>query len=479
MIDQFRVVQEAVYTADFTVPSAPFPIGGAEASYDPYWDQVIALLDDSSAGTLVDAKGLNVVENVGGVEIINSGTRIGLAAARFTAAGQFLRMPDNTNAFDFGSDAWTMEAWVKPSAVNTGIGYLIGRGTSASFGGFSLVLNNMRPQLRWTTTGTSWNKVTPLVTDSALTLGIWYHVAAVRFGNSFFLFVNGKMISSITGAVDTLTASAIPVTIGNGNDGTGQFYGTMDSIRITRGASRYISEFTPKMKTRYASNGNITASSNDPYWPKVPALLEYTKDIGVGPDAFSIVLKRNGVLIDSSSLLFGKPTVRLESGANGGFNYSNGSKTLLGAVDFTAEAWIKTNFNDVATFLPIVGQWHASATGAWALGVTNSKLRWIVRNALDLSGVTNIADGLWHHVAVSHVGGTLRLFVDGVLDASAPVGAYPVYNGNVQVGYNIAAEAASGFITHLSRVRLTQGKGRYVNNFTVGKDTVQLTSLAA
>lgn len=478
MIDQFRVVQEAVYTSDFVVPDAPFAIGGAEATYDPYWDDVVALLDASGDGTLVDAKGLQVVENVG-AGIITSGTKIGAAAAQFSALGQYLRIQDTVNIFDFGTSPWTMEAWVKPTAINTGIGYLIGRGTASSFGGWSLVLNNMRPQLRWTTTGTSWNKITPLITDSALTLGIWYHIAAVRFGNSFLLFVNGKLISSVVGAADTIIASDIPVTFGNASDAAGQFYGVMDSIRITRGSSRYVSEFTPKMKSRYASNGNVVASANDPYWPKVPTLLDFTKDIGAGPDQFSIVLRRNGALIDSSALLFGKPTVRLESGASGGFNYSNGSKTLLGQVDFTAEGWIKTNFSDAATFLPIIGQWHASATGAWAIGVTNSKLRWLVRNGLDISGTSNIADGLWHHVAVSCVAGTLRLFVDGVMEASAAVGPYPIYNGNIQVGYNIVAEAASGFITHLGRVRLTQGKGRYTGNFATGKDTVQLTSLAA
>ena len=38
-------------------------------------------------------------------------------------------------------------------------------------------------------------------------------------------------------------------------------------------------------------------------------------------------------------------------------------------------------------------------------------------------GQTPVADGTWHHVVGTYDGDVLRLYVDGVLDASATVGA--------------------------------------------------------
>lgn len=477
-IDQFRVVQEALYTGTFTVPAAPFPVGGQEATYDPYWSNTVALLDSANGSTLLDSTGKYTVENVGGASIISSGVKIGAAAVQFTAADQYLRIQDSLNEFDFGTVNWTVEAWVKPSAKPTGVLYLIGRGTAAAMGGWSLVLNNMRPQLRWSTTGTSWNKVTPLDNDTALEIGRWYHIAIARLGDTFQLFINGRLHYSVAVA-DTLAASTLPVTIGNGEGGTAQFLGVMDSIRITRGISRYHSEFTPKLKTRYASNGNVIPSSNDPYWPRVVGLLEYISDIGAGPDQFSVVLKRTGAVIDPATPLFGKPSMRVTSGSGGGLNYSNGSKTTLGSLDNTVEGWVNTDYTGGTVALPIIGQYHATATGAWVLGVYAGKALFFIRGGNTLQGTKNINDGQWHHVAVSIRSGVMYMYVDGVLEAQTSWGVAPTYNGNIQVGYNISVEAPAGFRINVGRVRITKGRGRYTSNFVVGEDTVQLSSLAA
>lgn len=52
------------------------------------------------------------------------------------------------------------------------------------------------------------------------------------------------------------------------------------------------------------------------------------------------------------------------------------------------------------------------------------------------------------------------------------------YNGNIQVGFNIATDVTQVARLNVSRIRVTNGKGRYVANFTPDKDTVQIAGMA-
>lgn len=477
LIDQFRIVQEAVYTANFIPPSAAFPVGGEEADVDPYWGNVIALVDSTVNGQFVDRSGKHTVEHVGAVAESTTEKKIGQSGIWLPSDGSYLRLPDASNLFDFGTENWTIECWVKPTAVNAGAAQLLGRGTLSSMGGWQLILNNMRPQLRWSTNGTSWNNVTSLAGLQAIPVNKWSHIAAVRFGGSFFIFVDGEMVTSFSGGA-TLIASTLPVTIGNAEGGQGQLIGYFDSVRITRGVSRYVAEFTPKLKTRYAASTG-TVGNGDIYWPKVKALLEFTKDISAGPDMFSIVLQRGNVLLDSEYTLFGERTLKVTSGSSGGINYSNATQTLLGNVDSTVEGWINTNYGGQTTMMPMIGQYHASTTGSWCFGVFQNKAFLIIRGGVQLYSTSTISNGQWHHLAISIKNGIVYMYVDGVLEAQAPWGAIPSYNGNIQVGYNIAAEAESGYRTNLARIRVTQGQARYTSNFIPDENTIPFNSLAA
>ena len=74
----------------------------------------------------------------------------------------------------------------------------------------------------------------------------WYHVAITRDGNNFRLFVDGTQIgatkvSSIT-FPDNVTTG---LRIGTDGEGWQQFNGWIDELRISKGDSRWTSNFTP------------------------------------------------------------------------------------------------------------------------------------------------------------------------------------------------------------------------------------------
>ena len=91
--------------------------------------------------------------------------------------------------FDFTSNIWTAELWVKPEAGNSNIGHLIGCGDGGAFDANNWVCR-IDPasggvlQVWWAggmKTGTT-----------AVTPDQWNHIAVVRYGNDLKVYLNGQ-----------------------------------------------------------------------------------------------------------------------------------------------------------------------------------------------------------------------------------------------------------------------------------------------
>lgn len=481
LINQFRVTAQALYTENFTPEARMWEVGGAEANFDPHWGSVNLMIDRNSLDNMIDTKNGATVDKVGDAAISTTIKKIGLASMAFASSGSYFKIDDTGDKFDFGALEWCIECWVRPSQTTGGFTHLVGRGNPTSYSSWQLGLNAMRPTIRVSLNGKSWGSTVSSGTGAEqVQVGRWTHIAAARFGNSLLLFIDGKLMNTGT-VTGSLVASTMPVTIGAGNDGSSQFYGNIGSVRITRGNSRYTNSFTPKMKNAFAITDVPTGPVvGDVYNGKVSGFLPMTPDLSAGGRQWQFITARASNALDNTRQLFGKPTLTLTTGAAGGFAYSNGTKTTMGAVDATAEGWINTDYAGTTVLLPIVGQYHASLAGAWALGVYDKKALFYIRGGASIAGTKNIADNQWHHVAISVRSGVAYLYVDGVLENSASVAAqYPTYNGHIHVGYNVAVEATAGYRCNLARVRITQGRGRYNAAFTADENTIPLTALAA
>jgi hypothetical protein len=103
--------------------------------------------------------------------------------------------------------------------------------------------------------------------------------------------------------------------------------------------------------------------------------------------------------------------------------------------DFTFEFWMKANLSDnpgvascnqndgwiTANIMFDRDIWGAGDYGDYGIALSSGRIAFGVNNGsagTTLCGATNVADGVWHHIALTRnsANGQLRIFVDGTLD---------------------------------------------------------------
>ena len=143
----------------------------------------------------------------------------------------------------------------------------------------------------------------------------------------------------------------------------------------------------------------------------------------------------------------------------------------FGSGDFTIEMWIYSGANATTTRTMgniAGGTW---SSGKWVFATatpTNpNKFTFAFNNyGTDIVSTTSSNDSAWHFVAISRSGSSIRLFVDGNLQATGTSSA-SLDNGVAAAltigGSGAASEFWAGYIQDL---RITKGYARYTANFT-------------
>jgi len=232
----------AVYTTDFTPPTAPpVPISGT------------SLLLNYTNGGIVDSAAKQTILTDGNVSINTSVYKYGTGSIRInTPIGPKLRMPESP-VTRFGTSDFTMELWYYPITRPDLAPCII---TNDEISGYPT--NYWAIHDRHTSDGSSGTKfsfwvgnamgaVVPLLSSSTnVSNNSWYHIAVTRSTNTFRLFINGTLESSNTStsaSLDSLVAK--PICIGRTGYGDSGANALIDDLRITKGVARYTASFTP------------------------------------------------------------------------------------------------------------------------------------------------------------------------------------------------------------------------------------------
>ncbi len=254
-MDDIRITYAARYNGNFTPPEQQLGQFIYDVVEEPYWTSVASLLNfngTDASPAFTDAKGKTWTAN-GNAQIDTAQSKYGGAAGLFDGTGDYISTPDHAD-FDFGAGDFTIEAWIRVNAFASGAG-IVAKGTSG-VDGYTLSLTNVSPYQKIVLFMTSLGKV--IEGTTSLASATWYHIALVRKGNVFTLYLNGVSEGSYTSSA-SLTASGDEVRAGVARDGTSFFNGHLDDLRITKGIARYVENFTPPASelTRYVGSGRL------------------------------------------------------------------------------------------------------------------------------------------------------------------------------------------------------------------------------
>jgi hypothetical protein len=146
---------------------------------------------------------------------------------------------------DVGSGEFTLEGWLNARTIPGGFAMIAGKRISGLFGdnGYELIAQSVGARNFTVYFSIRAGGPQLTLTSSPLTLGNWYHVAAVRSSNPsrLSLYLDGVLVQTMD---DTLAGSNLNstqhLTIGGGIEGDGAFHrpfdGFIDEVRLTKAA---------------------------------------------------------------------------------------------------------------------------------------------------------------------------------------------------------------------------------------------------
>jgi hypothetical protein len=224
----------AVYTSNFTIPTAPSSAGSG-----------ICFLMRNETAAIIDLAGKNNLQTVGNAQVGVTQIKYGSGSLYFDGTGDFLSVPANTPAFALGTGDFTLECWVYHINRNPTWGsHIIGPhsyGVAADWFLSIATSGLLFFQIGSTTTYS--------VTSSAtVPVNTWTHICVVRNSGTVTMYINGTSVGSASMNV-AITDSTYPLTIGAACNSGATLTGYLDDLRLTKGIARYTANFTPPTAT--------------------------------------------------------------------------------------------------------------------------------------------------------------------------------------------------------------------------------------
>lgn len=225
---------------------------------DPYWSKVAMSLhmDGADGGaSFTDEKG-HAVTRIGNTVTKTGVKKYGTAAGYFDGSGDALSVAASSE-FDVGTNNFTIEWWWYPLS-STARQWFFHSGTDYWLG---VDYQSTSGLGMWaSSTGSSWNVLTSDPGGNGITnvkpaINTWHHLAYVRNGTTFTLYLDGTAIKSVTGLSASIVSRGTQAkVIGSwAATGTAGAYaysvnGYLDDFRFTNGVARYTGAFTPPSK---------------------------------------------------------------------------------------------------------------------------------------------------------------------------------------------------------------------------------------
>ena len=205
-----------------------------------------------------------VVTKSGSPVLSSSVKKFGTSSLDLTGGSDYVWY-NHDESLNFGTGDFTVEAWFYVTNSNSR-GRWLGKSNLSPYYGWFIVSNTNNT---WGfnagsgTSGQGWD-IANNTSLGTLTRNVWTHLAITREGNTFRLFNNGSLISTLTSDL-TMTISDAPFGIGRQGGNASQGVGYIDDIRVIKGKAIYTAAFTPPASAHGHVSLAISSSSSETY----------------------------------------------------------------------------------------------------------------------------------------------------------------------------------------------------------------------
>jgi hypothetical protein len=453
-ISNYRIVKgTAVYTANFTPPTEPLT---AIAGTSLLTCQSNRLRDSSTNNFDVTRNGdTRVAAFSPFIPTVPYDSAIHSGSIYFDGSGDYLSAASNA-AFDFGTGDFTIESWVNPTINGFNFPTFLSSVTGWSPGASSHRFNNTGHANKfWFGLNGSGGVASGdpfMVSNNTFAANSWHHYAVTRSGNTFRMFVNGVLENTQTFS-GSYNAGLGGLRSGWATwDGSqGHFTGSISNLRMIKGTALYTAGFEPP-------TAPVTAITNT-------SLLLNGTNAGIFDETGKILVETAGdVKVSTAVSQFGGSSM-LFDGAGDFLITSPNLPVAFGTGNFTVECWIyATTANDTPIYES--RSTNGNADGFTITAFSSTVIRVFTSGQLVSATVPNYVNS-WTHVAYTRQSGTNRLFINGVLRATAT--ATDNFTNSVAVigGGRYLNNSISAFFTgYIQDLRITQGRARYTADFT-------------
>ena len=345
--------------------------------------------------------------------------------------------------WDFASGNFTVEAFVFPTKLGTYQPIIVHWGDfSGSNIAWSLNLSNND---KWSFLFKIGSTIYEAgVGDAVVAAGLnqWYHLAAVRNGNDFTVYVNGTAYGTVITNAGTINNCTDVLRIG-AYHATYTWTGNISNARIVKGTAVYTGNFT-------APTSKLTAVTNT-------KLLTCQSNRFVDNSASAHTLTSSGKTAISAFGPFLTSNV-YDAAVNGASAYMDGSGDTLRAT-WTAANIINQNFTlEYWLYYTQTSGYGSVSIGANDNSASYTSLTYLASNGQVFSddgqnsgsgpdvGAGAISPNSWNHLALVRVSNDMFIYINGVKKVTKAITASLFQGQSGEFGIGYIANPLEGYI---------------------------------
>jgi len=280
----------------------------------------------------------------------------------------------------------------------------------------------------------------------------WNHIAVVRNGSNYGLFLNGTRIATYT-SNNTIGSGDNYAFVGHTGSGSEGYVGYFSDVRLVNGSSVY----DPTQTTITVPTAPLTEITNT-------SLLLNATNAGIYDGTGRNVLETAGdAQVDTAVFKYGTGSMQFD-GSGDYLDFPSSDLFAFGTGDFTVEFWINKGSGDSQVVMDTRST--TSSSDGFVITIFNGqKISYYTSSTSQAEDPTALVEGTWIHYAIARSSGTTRLFRDGTLVATKTSDTFNFTHPNLRIGDRLASTGVP-LNGSLDDFRITKGVARYTANFT-------------